>query len=187
LFPLWISLLQYGLKKTGLVADTVQVDRLESPKRDMPWIKGTVRTTVAVSVVVWWYTLTQAPFPAATIFLPSWDVPREDWIRTVCNFVQWDYVLMSGSALLWLGYLFADLKGAGMVGESWVVVVGYAVLATVVGGPGAAVGLGWLWREEVLATRYHRAAVVEGSEVVRRQREVWEGKRKMANGVCGWT
>jgi len=180
---LWISLLQWALKKTGLVPDTVQADRLAEPKRDMPWIRATVGATVAVSVLVWWYTFTRAPFPAAAIFLPSWDVPTRDWMRTVCNFVQWDYVFMSASALLWLGYLFADLKRAGMVEESWVVVVGFAVLATVVGGPGAAVGLGWLWREEVLATRYHKAAVVEGSEVVRRQRKVWEEKRKMVNGA----
>ena len=36
-----------------------------------------------------------------------------------------------------------------------------AVIAVVGLGPGAAVGLGWLWREELLTKRRHQAAVTE--------------------------
>ena len=36
--------------------------------------------------------------------------------------------------------------------------------ATMALGPGVAVGLGWLWREDVLAHKSHKAAVKKGRE-----------------------
>jgi hypothetical protein len=74
-------------------------------------------------------------------------------------FLRWDEVFGMGSVLVWLGYLFWDLRAAGMLREGWLTVVGLGVVSVFVVGPGATVGLGWLWREQILATRRHNDAL----------------------------
>jgi hypothetical protein len=70
---------------------------------------------------------------------------------------------MFGNTFLWLGYLFWDLKVAGMLQTRWFVLVLYLVTSTLVLGPGATAGLGWLWREYVLANSRHKDAITEAS------------------------
>jgi hypothetical protein len=48
-----------------------------------------------------------------------------------------------------------------MVKESWMQLLLYAVICTAVIGPGATLIAGWAWREEVLASKRHWAAVTQ--------------------------
>ena len=115
---------------------------------------------MVMSASVWLYTLTMSPYSPLTMFIPQLTPPEQNWIDNIRNFVQWDHVFCFGTALLWLGYLFSDLKHAGMVQQSWFRIVASAALTTVALGPGVAVGLGWLWREDVLANKRHKGAVI---------------------------
>ena len=65
-----------------------------------------------------------------------------------------------GACFLWLLYLFGDMKKAGMVEDSWLSILMKGAATLLLAGPGVTVGLGWLWRERILATRWHKDAVV---------------------------
>lgn len=67
------------------------------------------------------------------------------------RFLQVDQVSSFGASLLWLTYLFGDLKAEGVVGQNWLVLFAVKAVLMAVVGPGATFALGWLWREEVLA------------------------------------
>ena len=58
---------------------------------------------------------------------------------------------------------FRDLKAVDMTRAGWPAIVLGALAATVAVGPGATVGLGWLWREQLLATRKMKGAVTAES------------------------
>ena len=47
-FAVWAAVLQFLLKKT-IMPDTIKVDRIKSPLRDLPVIKYTVYSTCAIS------------------------------------------------------------------------------------------------------------------------------------------
>ncbi len=63
-------------------------------------------------------------------------------------------------ALIWIALLFVDLKRARMLDIGFDKLALMLVASTVILGPGAAVLAGWIWREEVLATKRHWGAVV---------------------------
>ncbi|KAF3006804.1 hypothetical protein E8E13_010424 [Curvularia kusanoi] len=157
-FPIWASALQYLLKKT-ILPDTIKVDRVKSPIRDLPIIKYTVYTTCAISATIWWYTLYNAPFSAATIFIPDVAGTKTD-DEFVRLFMQFDEIFFMTACMLWLLYLFGDLKRAGMMDSSWISIVSMGLATIIVAGPGATFGLGWWWREQLLATKWHKDAVV---------------------------
>lgn len=163
LSPLWISILQFVLAKT-IVPDTIRQDRLEAPTRDLPVIRYTVGTCIAISGAVWIYTLVMSPFSLATIFTPGLSENSTTWVTYVRTVFQYDHLFCWSSALLWLGYLFADMKHAGMVTQSWVRLIAAMGLTLLAFGPGATVGLGWLWREDILINRRHKGAVVRDWE-----------------------
>ncbi|KAH6633730.1 FAD binding domain protein [Boeremia exigua] len=159
-FALWTAILQYLLKKT-VMPDTIQQDRIKHPFRDLPVIKYTIYSLCAISVTTWWYTLYNAPFSFATLFIPNVAAMKthDEFIRL---FLQFDEVFSMGACLLWLLYLFGDLKRAGMVDHSWLSIVGRGVVTFAATGPGVTFGLGWWWREQLLATKWHKDAIVAG-------------------------
>lgn len=165
LFPVWISLSQLLLAKT-VMPSTMQYDRLHAPKQDILTIRYTVGFTIALASLVWIYTVTRSPFSLLQILEPEWTNSQTSWTDCVRNVLQYDYAFVWTSCFLWLGYLYMDLKHAGMVKESWMRIVTTTVLTTVVLGPGATAGLAWLWREEILATRRHKDAVITAGPVL---------------------
>lgn len=64
---------------------------------------------------------------------------------------------------VWLALLFWDMKYARMMTKGWFTIAAYAVGSTLVFGPGAMIGLGWLWREDVITHKRHWAAVTDVS------------------------
>lgn len=160
-FPVWISILQYLLKKT-IMPETVKEDRIKNPLRDLPIIRYTIYFLCAISTATWWYTLYKSPFTPVTLFVPNLAAMKtgEDYIRL---FLQYDQIFSMGACMLWLLYLFGDLKRAGMMDASWASIVVRGLVTLVAAGPGVTFGLGWWWREQLLATKWHKDAIVARS------------------------
>jgi hypothetical protein len=161
LSPAWISGLQILLSKT-VSPDTIETDKVDAPTRDLPTIRYTVGACVVLASTVWLSVLARSPFSLATIFLPPLGAQTTGWISTARVILQVDHVVCWTSALLWLSYLFADMKYAGMVTQSWATIFAGVALSSLALGPGATFGLGWLWREDILVTKKHKGAVVRG-------------------------
>lgn len=164
-FPLWVSLGQWLLRRT-IMPNTVRHDRIHGVTRDIWPIRITVGMLAILSGAIWLYTLISAPFSLTALFLPSRE-GLQSFAGSIQELLKWDHLYFAGSSLLWIVYVFWDLKKAGMVQQSWAVILSGLAAVTMLFGPGAATAAGWLWREEVLATRRHKGAVVNG----------WEGKK----------
>ncbi|KAF2144829.1 uncharacterized protein K452DRAFT_306590 [Aplosporella prunicola CBS 121167] len=150
-FPLWIGLGQFLLAHTPLVPNTVQHDRINNVTRDVPTIRWTISLMAAVSGLVWLGTVLRTSFSLGHTIIP--------YLGEV-EALKYNYICFTASSLIWIVLLFWDLKAAGMVRQSWLTVVGLLCCAAAVFGPGAAAAAGWLWREEVIATKRHKDALI---------------------------
>jgi hypothetical protein len=177
IFPLSVSLIQYLLANTVL-PDTIMSDRIYAPNRDIPAIRLIVGAVTAISTTVWCTIMYKSSSSLVSILFPS------ESATSAQSILQTDYLLTFAAALLWLAYFFQDLKSAGMIAQSWVTIIAIMVVVTIAAGPGATLGLGWLWREETLAGKRHKAAVIggwdDGREVV--DLKYVDGVAKRANG-----
>jgi hypothetical protein len=84
-----------------------------------------------------------------------------DFVSFIQEFLRVDQLSLFGNTFLWLVYLFWDLKAAGMLRRSWLTLVLYMATSILALGPGATAGLGWLWREYVLANIMHNNSTTE--------------------------
>ncbi|KAL2165007.1 hypothetical protein VTH06DRAFT_303 [Thermothelomyces fergusii] len=162
LYPLWAAAALFVGPRLFL-RDTMTVDKVSHPLRDLPVMRRYVGAAAALSAVVWWRTML-GPGGLVAVFAPA-GLPRSehDLAHFTAEFLKWDEVFAFGSHLLWLAYLFWDLRGAGMLREGWLRVAGLGLLSLVLFGPGATLGLGWLFREHILATRRHKHALTPES------------------------
>lgn len=167
LFPIWVTLSQWLLAHM-VMPNTIQHDRLHNVTRDLWPIRITVGTLAALSGYIWLKMLLSAPFPCSEILIPSGE-SLDTFVGSVRELLQYDQLFFAGSSILWVLYLFSDLKRAGMVQQSWIAVLGVLGTVTLVFGSGAATAVGWLWREEILATTKHKGAVLSG----------WKGKGEL--------
>ncbi|KAF2664645.1 FAD/NAD(P)-binding domain-containing protein [Microthyrium microscopicum] len=161
MFPVWVYLTAKVL--SSFIPDTTLSDRFESPTRDLPVIKYTIGTLAAVSSTVWVFTCTTALLKngISGVFLPD-GLPGQatDFVTFTREYLQFDEIFLFGNTFIWLAYLFWDLKHAGMIKTKWIQLVFYLISSVLVMGPGTTAGLGWLWRETVLANTRHRDAVI---------------------------
>ena len=164
-FPIFASVVQQILARTGIVPDTVKHDRIHNPRRDLTVIRYTINTLAFAGACTWLYTLTTSPYSVRDIFIPDGPLTsKADLIQHVRTFLQYDHLFCFASTYLWLAYLFWDLKHAGMIRESWLRLVVYMIGLTAVVGPGATTGLAWLWREETIAFKRHKDAIVPSEQ-----------------------
>jgi hypothetical protein len=93
-----------------------------------------------------------APFAWSTLFVPNLAEGQtgDEYIRM---FIQFDEIFSMGACFLWLLYLYGDMKQANMMADSWLSIVLKGVISLTVFGPGVTVGLGWLHRERLLASK----------------------------------
>jgi hypothetical protein len=99
------------------------------------------------------------PLPWAILFIPNLEAGQtgDEYIRM---FLQFDEIFSMGACFLWLLYLYGDLKKAGMMDDSWLGILLKGAVLLVATGPGVTVGLGWLYRERLLASQWHEGALV---------------------------
>lgn len=164
MFPVWLFFTTSLL--SSFIPDTTISDRFESPNRDLPIIKYTVGILGGLSSAVWLFTLISAFLQTGitSVFIPD-ELPGQTTTLTAFTreFLKFDEIFLFGNTFIWLGYLFWDLKHAGMLTKSWIQLMLYLVGSILLLGPGTTAGLGWLWRENILANRRHRDAVTERS------------------------
>ena len=162
LYPVWFWLSSWAFSR--LFADTVDHDAFTAPTRDLPYIRLTVGAPAVLAAGFWIGAVLLGPYGLREIFVPT-TLPRltANLSDAALEFLRIDELVIFGSVFLWLAYLFADLKRAGMLGTGWPALLVFATVGVFAVGPGATAGLGWLWREEILATRKHKDARTEES------------------------
>ncbi|KAH0148270.1 FAD/NAD(P)-binding domain-containing protein, partial [Aureobasidium melanogenum] len=157
-FPITHSLAQYCLSK--LWKDTSTQDKVDAPKRDVSTIRYTVGIPATISVVIWLRTVFTASASLSQIFLPQlMSTSSIDRPTSTAEVSQWNYLLAVSSTYLWLLYFAWDAKAAGMITNSWITLLAAGAMATLVLGPGGAVGAGFLYREYIITEKRHRAAL----------------------------
>lgn len=161
-FPVYISILQVVLKYT-FMPDTVQTDRIENTQCDLPTIQYTIGSLCALDTAMWWYILYAAPYLPSTLFIPNL-APDQSGDAYIRMFLQFDQIFATSACLLWLLYLYGDMKRAGMMEDNWISILLKGGVSLVALGPGVTIGLGWLYRERLLATKWHKDALVPGKK-----------------------
>ncbi|KAL2132247.1 hypothetical protein VTI74DRAFT_4042 [Chaetomium olivicolor] len=162
LYPVWMSIALWAGSK--MRRDTMTEDKLCRTEADIRVMRWYVGGASVLGAVVWWWAAWFGEGGVKAVFVPG-GLPRRFGTLTefTGDFLRWDEVFSFAAHLLWLGYLFWDLRVAGMLREGWLSVVMMGLVSLVVVGPGATVGLGWLWREHILATRRHKDALTPES------------------------
>jgi hypothetical protein len=162
LYPVGIAVALFALAR--LRADTNEFDKVHVPLRDLPYVRTTVGAASLIAAGGWVANWATSPFSLPEAWLPSaLPASTADLTAFTGQFLRWDGCSFFGSHIVWLLLLFGDMRAAGMIAVGpWRMAL-YAAAGTIALGPGATVGLLWLWREEILATRRHKDAVTEQS------------------------
>ncbi|KAJ5952082.1 uncharacterized protein N7479_010495 [Penicillium vulpinum] len=164
LFPVWLCLAQAGLARF-ILPSTLKQDRLDNVTRDLPTIRTIILGLCAVSTAVWQYTIWCSGESLVNIFVPIFgSVEGHTFEQLFAEFLKWDQVFFAIPNVFWIGLLFADLRAAGLIHTGWLKIILSALGLTIIGGNGTMLGMMWLYREEILATRRHRTAVVQKSD-----------------------
>lgn len=142
--PFIIAIVQWILVKARISKDSMHEDSMGNQKRDLPYIRGCVYTLSTISAMTWISAhLSSSPL----ISLRSGGILEPNSVGVVF------------SSLFWVGLLIYDVKNAGMVNNKWVKVLTIGFAVSLFAGPLVAVALGWMWREEVLASKRERHAI----------------------------
>jgi hypothetical protein len=164
LFPIFMALIMFVF--SYISPDTVASDKIRAPKRDLPLIRLIVGSTSFLAAVVWLWAWAAGPYSFVDVFIPQMlPMASPDLKTSTANFLRFDEIFVFGPQLVWLAYLFWDIKHAGMLSAGWLRLILYAVAGVFALGPGATLGLGWLWREHLIANRRHKFALTLESVV----------------------
>ena len=164
MFPLWVSVARWIRTRISAFSSKTEppanMQESENSSNDNNIIRATISTFAAVSAGVWMYTLLNSPYPLAVIFIPK-DTSNTEltFVSLMRRHFQVSRLSAFGSALMWLVYLFADLKSADLVQQSWIFLLSMGGLTTLCFGPGVTIAAGWYWREEIL--RYENTGASE--------------------------
>lgn len=142
--PLAISITQWLLVKTGISKSTVFQDAMTNWKQDLPTLRRLVYVLSAISGGVWMYNLSRVSSSGGFQIGTS---------------LQWNWFGMTLASVIWLGLLFSDLHRAGMIESISKGLICKSVAIAIFAGPVASVALGWLWREEILASKREKHAI----------------------------
>lgn len=142
LSPLLTSLAQRIASKF-IFTSTIQQDRLTNVQRDMGTIRLGIGGLAFLSASSWLRLFRYTP----SLMSGNLALSSHAWF--------------AGVSILWIIYLYNDLKRAGMVRHGWLAIVSALAVSTCSVGPGATVAMAWLYREHVLATKRHKGAIVK--------------------------
>jgi hypothetical protein len=107
---------------------------------------------IAISILVWINLLVNCPYSFSTLFSPLKTGPEIEsrWVGMIRRCLQYDELVVLGSAFIWLFYLEGDLRAASMASLSHSRTFMALLLLIPVIGPGATLGVIWLWKEKTL-------------------------------------
>ncbi|KAL6877052.1 hypothetical protein J3F83DRAFT_435087 [Trichoderma novae-zelandiae] len=153
-FPVWGSILLFAF--SSAIRPFLD-DRVEAVQRRN---KTAIRTIggfmIALSVACYWSMLLLSPLPVSELFVPKFffETP-ESPLAALLTIFQYDYIVSYTTVLLWLAYHFADLKSAGICQLSWARILLSSAVIGCLGGPGVVAMVGWIAREEMMASAEH--------------------------------
>lgn len=142
--------------------DTTKSDARHNVKSDLPFVRRMIYLVSIASSIASRY---------------SWAAKSGRGILPLSKLIDFsDIVKLLGSlenlplytgAGLWLVYLYSDLKDARMIDKSWLLLLTFLATGAISIGPGATLVLAWMYREDVLATKRHWAAVTKCDAVTK--------------------
>lgn len=138
LYTLRITLGYYAIQ---LLLRSFPTSQSSGKQGDKKSVTFAIAPFIALAAGAWLYTVLNSPYPLTTMFIPQ-PLVEDTWVLRMRRAIQFDQLSVYGSSMLWLIILVQEEGSVGVVGF----VLGAGVL-TVVVGPGAAVGLCWLWQE----------------------------------------
>ncbi|KAJ5792505.1 uncharacterized protein N7503_008483 [Penicillium pulvis] len=157
LFPLVVPLVQLPLRLLAKPQANIEKKKKTASdhKTNLLWTRCTYGLLAAISGLSFIYARWSAPqgTSLAKIFLPGLfehTQPITSFAQGIARFLKYDDIFSLGAGFVWLGLRFRELQQSG-VPVSWWKSVCALVGTTVTIGPGAALALGWGWREEILA------------------------------------
>jgi len=157
LFPLVVPLIQIPLRLLAKPRSNIEGKKKTASDRktNLLWTRCTYGLLAAISGLSFIYARWSAPqgTSLARIFLPGLfkhTQPVTSFAQGIARFLQYDEIFSLGAGFVWLGLRFRELQRSGEPVSWWKSVCALAG-TTVTLGPGAALALGWGWREEVLA------------------------------------
>ena len=163
LYPIYTSIVFHGV--SGLLGRTMACDTTTPVDRARLVTRLCIGSVALCGMAVWVCTAWSNTHDLIAIFIPSsfplWSLP--DFSAFCREFLRWDELLMFTSAFTWSAYSYADLRRWEMTRVSLPLLLLCAVITVLIGGPGAALGLMWLLREEIILER-GREAVYRGRQ-----------------------
>lgn len=106
-----------------------------------------------INVATYWYTMGKSGFSWKDIYVPRrWVATSSDPEEVLGLLIQADGICSFGSTITWLAFQIWDLKTMGLMRMSWARIVLAAVAIMAMFGPGALCWVGWMAREEMLAS-----------------------------------
>lgn len=149
LFPVYAAVVGTALGK--LLPQEVQkpTSANKHPRGQTGIVQMTIGGFGIISAATWILAVLKSPYDLSEIFLP-WTPANQSYLLMLRWGLQCDHIAAFGSSLLWLLYLFADLKRGGMLSQSWIVILASGATITLCFGPGASLAAGYLWRESML-------------------------------------
>jgi hypothetical protein len=101
----------------------------------------------------YWYVVLGSNHSWSDIYAPRYMLrPDTDPQVALGTLLQIDYLCVFGCALTWLCYQIRNLKVTGQVETSWAWMVATGILVGAIFGPGTLWWVGWMAREEILAS-----------------------------------
>ncbi|KAJ5294985.1 FAD binding domain protein [Penicillium antarcticum] len=162
-----IAITQWIMVKSRMSRITMHEDTMSNQLRDLPCIRWCLCVLSAVSAATYIATRQSVLSGAfSTAFLPGAGGDLSELHR---------YGTLLAS-LFWVCLLIHDIKSAGMTQESWAKILTIGFVSGALAGPVVPVALGWIWREEILASRRERHAVTRdkysGRSILEVQKEI---------------
>jgi hypothetical protein len=165
MFPLWVSVGQWIRTRMDVGESTLDQNQSTTSERESNIIGATILAFAAISAGVWFYMLLNSPYSLTTTFVPqTLSVTSSNFVSTMRSHFQISHLLALGSSLMWLVYLFADLKNADLVQQGWSFLLSIGALMTLCLGPGCTLAAGWYWREEILRRESNKESQERGEE-----------------------
>ncbi|KAL5095632.1 hypothetical protein Trisim1_000402 [Trichoderma cf. simile WF8] len=154
LYPLWASILLFTLSSVirPFLSDNAEVVQ----RRNKTGIRVIGGVMITLSTISYWYMLLFSPLSVSEALIPKYfvELPK-DTPASLTSIFQYDFITSFTSVLLWLAYHLGDLKSAGICQLSWPRILLSSVVIGCLGGPGVLVWVGWLTREELMASTEH--------------------------------
>jgi hypothetical protein len=167
-FPITTLALHYFLRKFT-VENTMKTDIIWNPESDLPFLRLSIRFAAITSALCFNWVRWRCAGQFFSIFVPQWSTiaaalsskPMDlNLVNGMSLFLKIDELAFFTSALFWSALLVRDLKREEMTRITWLKTFAVGIAGTWMVGPGALVAAIWLWREELLAGKSLKGAVI---------------------------